>query len=54
MKATTVEPMKSGTTRLEEIPEPDPRHASVLVEAVAVGSAGRTWRSLKVNMAGLH
>jgi glucose 1-dehydrogenase len=40
MKAITVEPMKSGTTRLEEIPEPDPRHASVLVEAVAVGICG--------------
>lgn len=40
MKAITVEPMKSGTTRLEEIPEPDPRHGSVLVEAVAVGICG--------------
>ena len=40
MKAITVEPMKSGTTRLDEIPEPDPRHGSVLVEAVAVGICG--------------
>ena len=40
MKAITVEPKKSGTTRLEEISEPDPRHGSVLVEAVAVGICG--------------
>jgi threonine dehydrogenase-like Zn-dependent dehydrogenase len=40
MKAITVEPMKPGTARLEEIPEPDGRDGSVLVEAVAVGVCG--------------
>ena len=40
MKALTVEPNKPGTARLEEIPEPDERDGSVLVEGVAVGVCG--------------
>jgi len=40
MKAITVEPRKAGTARLEEVPEPDPREGSVLVEAIAVGVCG--------------
>jgi threonine dehydrogenase-like Zn-dependent dehydrogenase len=40
MKAITVEPKKPNTARLEEIPEPDVRDGSVLVEAVAVGVCG--------------
>ncbi|MGA3315333.1 MAG: glucose 1-dehydrogenase [Candidatus Korobacteraceae bacterium] len=40
MKAITVEPKKPGTAQLEEIPEPDVREGSVLVEAVAVGVCG--------------
>jgi len=40
MKAVTVEPNKPGTARLEEVPEPDAREGSVLVEAVAVGVCG--------------
>ncbi len=40
MKAITIEPNKPGTARLEEIPEPDLRDGSVLVEAVAVGVCG--------------
>ena len=40
MKAVTVEPRKPDTTRLEDIPEPDPHSGSVLVEAVAVGVCG--------------
>jgi len=40
MKAITVEPKKPGTARLEEIPEPDTRDGSVLVEAIAVGVCG--------------
>jgi len=40
MKAITIEPKKPGTARLEEIPEPDARDGSVLVEAVAVGVCG--------------
>ena len=40
MKAITVEPKKPGTTRLEEVPEPDARDGSVLVEAIAVGVCG--------------
>ncbi len=40
MKAITVEPLKPGTARLEDVPEPDPREGSVLVEAVAVGVCG--------------
>ena len=52
MKAITVEPGKPGTARLEDVPEPEVRDGSVLVEAVAVGSAGPTSRSSKGNMAG--
>lgn len=37
MKAITVEPQKTGTARLEDIPEPDLRDGSLLVEGVAVG-----------------
>jgi glucose 1-dehydrogenase len=40
VKAITVEPHKPETTHLEDIPEPDPRGGSVLVEAVAVGVCG--------------
>ena len=40
MKAITVEPKKPGSARLEEIPEPDEREGSVLVEAIAVGVCG--------------
>jgi glucose 1-dehydrogenase len=40
MKAITVEAKKPGTARLEEVPEPDPRDGSVLVEGVAVGVCG--------------
>ncbi len=40
MKAITVEPKKAGTARLEDVPEPDARDGSVLVEAVAVGVCG--------------
>ena len=37
MKAITVEPRKPGSVRFEEVPEPDARDGSVLVEALAVG-----------------
>ena len=40
MKAITVEPRKPGSARFEDVPEPDPREGSVLVEAVAVGVCG--------------
>jgi threonine dehydrogenase-like Zn-dependent dehydrogenase len=40
MRAITVEPMKQGSARLEDVPEPDARDGSVLVEAVAVGVCG--------------
>jgi threonine dehydrogenase-like Zn-dependent dehydrogenase len=40
MKAITIEPKKPGTARMEEIPEPDERDGSMLVEAVAVGVCG--------------
>jgi threonine dehydrogenase-like Zn-dependent dehydrogenase len=40
MKAITVEPMKPGSARLEEVPEPDIQNGSVLVEAIAVGVCG--------------
>ncbi len=40
MKAITVEPMKPGSARLEQVPEPDPHYGSVLVEGVAVGVCG--------------
>ena len=40
MKAITVEPHKPETARLEDVPEPDVRAGSVLVEAIAVGVCG--------------
>src|SRR5512137_1792992 len=40
MKAITVEPKKPGTVRYEEIPEPDVREGSVLVEAIAAAVCG--------------
>jgi len=40
MRAITVEPMKPGSARLEDIPEPDVRMGTVLAEGVAVGVCG--------------
>jgi threonine dehydrogenase-like Zn-dependent dehydrogenase len=40
MKAITVEPLRPGSARLEDVPEPDARDGSMLVEAVAVGVCG--------------
>ena len=40
MKAITVEPHRAGSARFENIPEPDTREGSVLVEAIAVGVCG--------------
>jgi glucose 1-dehydrogenase len=40
MKAITVEPRVPGTARLEDVPEPDARDGSVLVEGLAVGVCG--------------
>jgi threonine dehydrogenase-like Zn-dependent dehydrogenase len=40
MKAITVEPLKPGSARFEDVPDPDLRDGSVLVEAVAVGVCG--------------
>lgn len=40
MKAITVEPKNPGSARLEDVPEPDVRNGSVLVEAIAVGVCG--------------
>ena len=40
MRAITVEPKMPGTALLEEVPEPDVRDGSVLVEGVAVGVCG--------------
>jgi len=40
MKAITVEPGKPGTVRLEDIPEPDEREGSVLVDAIAAAVCG--------------
>jgi len=40
MKAITVEPKKPESARLEDVPEPDIKNGSVLVEAVAVGVCG--------------
>src|SRR6201998_3865749 len=40
MKAITVEPKKAGSAQLENVPEPDLRNGSVLVEAIAVGVCG--------------
>jgi threonine dehydrogenase-like Zn-dependent dehydrogenase len=40
MQAITVEPHKPESARLEDVPEPDARNGSVLVEAIAVGVCG--------------
>ena len=40
MKAITVLPHTPGSAGLDDIPEPDPRDGSVLVEAIAVGVCG--------------
>ena len=40
MKAITVEPGKPGSTKFEEVPEPNPRDGAILVEAIAVGVCG--------------
>jgi threonine dehydrogenase-like Zn-dependent dehydrogenase len=40
MKAITVEPNQPESTRLEDVPEPELRDGSVLVEAIAVGVCG--------------
>ena len=40
MKAITVEPQRSGSIRLDDVPEPDAGDGSVLVEAIAVGVCG--------------
>ena len=40
MKAITVKPMVLGSAELDDIPEPDEREGSVLVEAIAVGVCG--------------
>ena len=40
MKAITVEPLKPGSARFEDVPDPDMRDGSVLVEAIAVGVCG--------------
>jgi glucose 1-dehydrogenase len=40
MKAITVTPRKPGSALLEDIPEPDVRYGTVLVEAIAVGVCG--------------
>jgi threonine dehydrogenase-like Zn-dependent dehydrogenase len=40
MKAITVEPMKPGSARVDEVPEPEPSQGAVLVEAIAVGVCG--------------
>src|SRR5262245_54575171 len=40
MKAITVEPRKPGSARLEDVPEPELRDGSVLVEGVAAGVCG--------------
>ena len=40
MKAITLEPRNPGSARLEDVPEPDARDGSVLVEAIAVGVCG--------------
>ena len=47
MKAITVVPHQPQTAQLEDIPEPDARGGSVLVQAIAVGFAApisRSWR----------
>ena len=53
MKAITVEPKKPGTVRYEDIPEPDEREGSILVEAIAAAVCGTDVEiARKANMAG--
>jgi glucose 1-dehydrogenase len=40
MKAITVQPHTPGSSSLDDIPEPDPRDGSMLVQAIAVGVCG--------------
>jgi threonine dehydrogenase-like Zn-dependent dehydrogenase len=40
MKAITVEPRKPGTLRYEDVPEPDERDGSILVESIAAAVCG--------------
>jgi len=40
MKAVTVEPKKPGTVLLEDVPEPDRLHRTVIVQAIDVGVCG--------------
>lgn len=40
MRAITVEPLQRESARVEDVPEPDARNGSVLVEAIAVGVCG--------------
>ena len=40
MKAITVQPHTPGSSSFDDVPEPDPRDGSVLVEAIAVGVCG--------------
>ncbi len=40
MKAITVEPLKPGSARFEDVAEPDLRDGSMLVQAIAVGVCG--------------
>jgi rhodanese-related sulfurtransferase len=40
MKAVTVEPRKPDSARLEDVPDPEARDGSMLVEAIAVGVCG--------------
>ena len=40
MNAITVEPKKLNSALMEDVPEPDPREGSILVEAIAVGVCG--------------
>jgi len=40
MRAITVQPMVAGSAQLQDVPEPDIRNGSVLVEAIAVGVCG--------------
>jgi len=40
MKAITVEPKQPNSARFEDVPEPDSRDGSILVEAIAVGVCG--------------
>jgi threonine dehydrogenase-like Zn-dependent dehydrogenase len=40
MRAITIEPHKPGTAQWEQVPEPDARTGSVIVETIAVGVCG--------------